>query len=62
VADAALLWQKNIEALGAKGYAYILGGRLNNEAEVIKAQVVEIRVQQGKPKEVRTENDRLIVN
>jgi transposase len=62
VADAALLSQKNIEALSAKGYEYILGGRLKNETEDIKEKVIELSVEEGKPKELATKNDRLIVS
>jgi len=62
VADAALLSQKNIEALSAKGYEYILGGRLKNETEDIKEKVIELSVEEGKPKELTTKNGRLIVS
>jgi hypothetical protein len=34
-ADAALLSQKNIDALTEKGYKYIFGGRLKNESKPI---------------------------
>lgn len=62
VADAALLSQKNIEALNAKGYEYILGGRLRNETDEIKEKVIELKVEEGKPKELTTKNGRLIVS
>lgn len=62
VADSALLSQKNIEALSAKGYEYILGGRLKNETEDIKEKVIELSVEEGKPKELTTKNGRLIVS
>lgn len=62
VADAALLSQKNIEALDAKGYEYILGGRLKNETEEIKEQVIALGIEEGKPKELATKNGRLIVS
>lgn len=62
VADAALLSQRNIEALSAKGYEYILGGRLKNETEEIKGKVIELRVEEGKPQELVTKNGRLIVS
>lgn len=62
VADAALLSQKNIEALITKGYEYILGGRLKNEPEAIKRKVIELRVAEGQPKELATKNGRLIVS
>lgn len=62
VADAALLSQKNMEALREKGYEYILGGRLKNETEEVKAKVIELDVEEGKPKELLTKNGRLIVS
>jgi transposase len=62
VADAALLSQKNIEALIAKSYEYILGGRLKNETEEIKGKVIELKVEEGNPKELTTKNGRLIVS
>jgi transposase len=62
VADAALLSQKNVEALSAKGYEYILGGRLKNETDKIKEKVLELKVEDGKPKELTTKNGRLIVS
>jgi transposase len=62
VADAALLSQKNIEALRIKGYQYIIGGRLKNESDEIKAKVLELAVEEGIPKELQTINGRLIVS
>ncbi|MEA1897913.1 MAG: IS1634 family transposase [Bacteroidota bacterium] len=62
VADAALLSQKNIDALRENGYEYILGGRLKNETEVIKTKIIELEVEQGKPKELKSKNGRLIVS
>ena len=62
VADAALLSQKNIEALRTKGYEYILGGRLKNETNEIKANIIELQIKEGKPQELMTKNGRLIVS
>jgi transposase len=62
VADAALLSQKNIDALQENQYEYILGGRLKNETEAIKAKVIELGVQQNKPRELKSRNGRLIVS
>jgi len=62
VADAALLSKKNIEALSTKGYEFILGGRLKNETEEIKEKVLELNVEEGKPKELATKNGRLSVS
>ena len=62
IADAALLSQKNIDALQENEYEYILGGRLKNETEVIKTKIIALEVEQGKPKEVKSKNGRLIVS
>lgn len=40
VADAGLLSNENIKALEGKGYEYILGARVKNESEKIKAQIL----------------------
>lgn len=62
VADAALLSQPNTDALQAEGYQYILGGRLKNESDEIKAEVINLSVEEGTPKELVTKNGRLIVS
>ena len=62
VADSALLSQTNISALEKYGYKYILGGRIKNETEAIKQQVIALNVEEGKPKEVISNNGRLIVS
>jgi len=62
VADAALLSQKNIDALRTRGYQYILGGRLKNETNQIKASVIKLQVEEGKPQELITKNGRLVVS
>ena len=62
VADAALLSQKNIDALQENGYEYILGGRLKNESEEIKTKVIELGVEEDKPQELNIKNGRLIVS
>jgi len=61
IADAALLSQKNIDALIAGGYQYILGGRLKNESDVIKSSVLELNIEEGHPKELQHPSGRLIV-
>ena len=62
VADAALLSQKNIDALRESEYEYILGGRLKNETETIKTKIIALGVEQGKPKELKSKNGRLVVS
>jgi transposase len=62
VADAALLSQKNINALQENRYGYILGGRLKNETEQIKTKVIELEIKEGQPKELKSKNGRLIIS
>ncbi|MDP2423105.1 MAG: IS1634 family transposase [Bacteroidales bacterium] len=40
IADAGLLSNENIKALEEKGYEYIIGARVKNESEKIKAQIL----------------------
>ncbi|MBN2173810.1 MAG: IS1634 family transposase [Bacteroidales bacterium] len=61
IADAALLSQKNIEALRAEHYEYILGGRLKNETDAIKEKILGLEIKEGKPCELSSPNGRLII-
>lgn len=47
VADAGLLSNKNIETLKANGYTFILGARIKNENNAVKAQIKELNLQDG---------------
>lgn len=40
VADAALLSKQNLEVLQQEGYQFIIGGRIKNESEFIKANIL----------------------
>jgi len=62
VADAALLSEKNIDALRENQYEYILGGRIKNETEEIRTKIISLEVKEGKPKELKSKNGRLIVS
>ncbi|MFW6275860.1 MAG: IS1634 family transposase [bacterium] len=62
VADAALLSQKNINALRENHYEYILGGRIKNETADIKAKILELNVEENKPKEIKSKNGRLVIS
>ena len=62
VADAAPLSLKNIDALNEHGYKYFLGGRVKNETEAIKAEIVQREIEEGKPIEIEGKNGRLIVS
>jgi transposase len=62
IADAALLSQKNINALNEHQYEYILGGRIKNETDEIKTKIIALDVKEDKPKELKSKNGRLIVS
>jgi transposase len=62
VADAALLSKKNLEALQKNGFQYILGGRLKNESDRIKEQVLRLTPTADKPKETMHPFGRLVVS
>jgi transposase len=61
IADAALLSQKNIDVLRTEQYEYILGGRLKNETDVMKENILSLEIKEGKPRELLSSNGRLIV-
>jgi len=61
IADAALLSQKNIDALVAEGYQYILGGRLKNESDTLKSRILGMDIMEGHPVQLQHPNGRLIV-
>ena len=62
VADSGLLSKKNIQHLSENGYEYILGARIKNETEEIKKQILELKLSDGKLKQIRKEDTaRLIV-
>ncbi len=41
VADAAMLSKRNVEELKVAGYTFIVGGRIKNESENIKTEIIE---------------------
>lgn len=62
VADCALLSNKNIQALEKEGYKYIIGGKIKNECQEIKDQILCLDVDQTSPKEIKNQHGRLIVS
>lgn len=62
IADAALLSQKNINALNENQYEFILGGRIKNETEKIKTKIIALDVKEDKPEELKSNNGRLIIS
>ncbi len=62
VADAGLLSADNIKALQQQGYEYIIGGRLKNESQKIKDQILSKQLSDGKIMQVKKpEGIRLVV-
>lgn len=63
IADAGLLSKENINVLEEKGYEYIIGARLKNENDKIKASILQSKFTNGKTISIiRDTNTRLIVN
>lgn len=62
VADAGLLSRENIKALEKEGYKYILGGRIKNESEEIRKEILGIKLTDGESAEIkRADKSRLII-
>jgi len=63
VADSGLLSKDNIEALQKRGYEYILGARIKNEAQQIKEKILENKLKDGQIKKIKKdENTRIIIS
>jgi transposase len=63
VADAGLLSKDNINSLEKNGYEYIIGGRLKNESNQIKNQILADQYNDGVLKSYRkTDTSRVIVH
>lgn len=63
VADAGLLSNENIKALEENQYEYIIGARLKNESEKIKAQIIESKFKDGTTLNIaKSEGTRIVVN
>jgi transposase len=63
VADAGLLSNENIKALKNKKYEYIIGARIKNESEKVKAQILENKFNDGQIIIIKKQGKtRLIVN
>jgi len=63
VADAGLLSNENIKALEEKQYEYIIGARLKNEPEKIKAQIMQNKYIDGSIISMeKSSTTRLVVN
>lgn len=63
VADAGLLSNESIKALDEKGYEYIIGARVKNESEKIKAQILNHSFGDGATISIKKKGTtRLIIN
>lgn len=61
VADSGLMSQRNIALLESGNYKYIIGARIKNESDEIKAWALSIEKQEGEFNEIRKGVARLIV-
>ena len=63
VADAGLLSTENIKALEDNKYEYILGGRIKNETEKIKKEILKMKLADGETKSIdKSDNTKLIIS
>ena len=63
IADAGLLSKENIAKLKQKGYQYILGARLKNEADALKKDIIGIELSDNQTSELtRADFSRLIIS
>jgi transposase len=63
IADSGLLSKSNIAALEENSYEYILGGRIKNETELIKSQILSAEfIDETTHSFTKNETQRLIVN
>jgi len=62
VADSALLSKDNLQALQANDYQFILGGRIKNESEKTKKEILNQPIDEAKPLDLSHQYGRLIVS
>jgi hypothetical protein len=63
VADAGLLSENNRQALESNGYRYILGARIKNMKEDLKAKILSLNLQDKQAKTIhRDDGSRLVVS
>ena len=61
IADSGLLSKSNIQELESKGYEYIIGARLKNEAEQIKTKITSVRHIDGTLFSIKKSEDKRLV-
>ena len=63
VADAGLMSEKNINSLSAQGFKYIIGGRIKNETDVVKKQILKMHFKDGQSQVlVKSSEQRLVIS
>jgi transposase len=62
VADAGLLSNSNVNQLINNGYDFILGARIKNERQSIKAQILSLKLKDGQSETINKDNLRLIIS
>ena len=61
IADAGLLSRKNLEALDAAGYQYILGARPKNDSVKVKNEILSMHLESGQVRSFTREDGRRVV-
>lgn len=61
VAEAGFLSNENIASLEGMDYEYIIGARLKNEPDVIKAKILEKQVEEGKCARIDKQEGRMLI-
>jgi len=61
IADSGLLSNANIEELQIKGYEFILGARIKNEADAVKKKILALNLKNGQSSVVKKNDLRLII-
>lgn len=63
IADSGLLSGKNISDLQAKKYEYILGARIKNETDLIKQNILQLKLNNGESAIIKKDkNTRIIIS
>lgn len=61
IADSGLLSRSNVETLQEKGYEFVLGARIKNEAHRIKEKILALDLDNGERAVIRKGNLKLII-
>jgi transposase len=62
VADAGLLSNANVQQLIDKGYDFILGARIKNEKQMVKNEILSLKLKNKEIKSIPKDNLRLIIS